>query len=279
MLELLASFHDTAISIRCADRDTYLGVRELFRHVPASGRSTNCPTLSVRTGDRYSTVELPDGTEERVPNVEVSWFLRKKTTAYWIDQHPQFLWLHAGAVEAGGRAVLFAGPAGSGKSTLAVACAESGWRYLCDDVLAIEPGTRRIHPVPFPPEWRTSYAESMTRTEFLIQRKARWEAGAPPPPDEPARLDELAFIQYEPDLAGAPVREPLNPVEAASALVAQSFGSRQRHREIIAAIMGLLKQTPSVYRLRYRDARAVAGDLGQRHGIQFNQRAQSGSSP
>lgn len=279
MRELLASFQCTPVSIRTADPDTYVQALKLFHHLRHTGRSGDCPSFSITIGRAYSTITLPDGSEERVPNVEVSWFLRKKTTAYWIDQHPQFLWLHAGAVEAGGRAVLFAGPAGSGKSTLAVACAESGWRYLCDDVLAIEPGTRRIHPVPFPPEWRTSYADSMTRTEFLIQRKARWEAGAPPPPDEPARLDELAFIQYEPDLAGAPVREPLNPVEAASALVAQSFGSRQRHREIIAAIMGLLKQTPSVYRLRYRDAGAVAADLGQRHGIQFDQRARSGSSP
>jgi hypothetical protein len=48
--------------------------------------------------------------------------------------------LHAAAVEAGGRAVVFCGPSQRGKSTLAQALAETGCRLLGEDGIAIELG-------------------------------------------------------------------------------------------------------------------------------------------
>jgi hypothetical protein len=56
--------------------------------------------------------------------------------------------LHASAVEAGGRAVLFCGPTQRGKSTLARALGESGRRLLGEDGIAIELGDGS--PVAFP---------------------------------------------------------------------------------------------------------------------------------
>lgn len=56
--------------------------------------------------------------------------------------------LHASAVEAGGRAVLFCGPSRRGKSTLARALGESGRRLLGEDGIAIELGGGE--PVAFP---------------------------------------------------------------------------------------------------------------------------------
>jgi hypothetical protein len=48
--------------------------------------------------------------------------------------------LHAAAVEAGGRAIVFCGPSLRGKSTLARALAEAGCRLLGEDGIAIELG-------------------------------------------------------------------------------------------------------------------------------------------
>jgi hypothetical protein len=56
--------------------------------------------------------------------------------------------LHASAVEAGGRAVLFCGPTQQGKSTLALALGEAGHRILGEDGIAIELGDGE--PVAFP---------------------------------------------------------------------------------------------------------------------------------
>lgn len=57
--------------------------------------------------------------------------------------------LHASAVLAGGKAVLFCGQSGAGKSTLAAALGERGYPLVADDQCAIEvdaAGGPRIHP-------------------------------------------------------------------------------------------------------------------------------------
>jgi hypothetical protein len=56
--------------------------------------------------------------------------------------------LHASAIEAGGRAVLFCGPTQRGKSSLARALGEAGHRLLGEDGIAIELGDRE--QVAFP---------------------------------------------------------------------------------------------------------------------------------
>jgi hypothetical protein len=56
--------------------------------------------------------------------------------------------LHASAVAVSGTAVLFCGPSGAGKSTLAAALSERGYRFLNDDVCALnfDCGRPRVHP-------------------------------------------------------------------------------------------------------------------------------------
>jgi hypothetical protein len=46
-----------------------------------------------------------------------------------------FSYVHASAVEYGGRGILFSGPSESGKSTMAYACARRGFRVVSDDVV------------------------------------------------------------------------------------------------------------------------------------------------
>lgn len=50
------------------------------------------------------------------------------------------LMLHASAVVAGGRAVLFCGPSGRGKSTLALVLSREGFPVLAEDGVAVAPG-------------------------------------------------------------------------------------------------------------------------------------------
>lgn len=77
--------------------------------------------------------------------------------------------LHASAVEAGGRAVLFCGPTQRGKSTLARALGESGYCLLGEDGIAIELGEGG--PIAFPGargvRVRRRDEEGRNRTELL----------------------------------------------------------------------------------------------------------------
>ena len=63
------------------------------------------------------------------------------------DQH---LLLHAGALEADGRAVVLPGVSGSGKSTLCAGLAQAGLAYLSDELVALDLSTDQVLPYPKP---------------------------------------------------------------------------------------------------------------------------------
>lgn len=59
-----------------------------------------------------------------------------------------FLFLHAGAVERDGGALVLPAVMDSGKSSLVTALLRSGWSYLSDELGSIDPVTGRVHPFP-----------------------------------------------------------------------------------------------------------------------------------
>jgi hypothetical protein len=59
-----------------------------------------------------------------------------------------FVTLHAGAVAGAEGAVVLPGPMESGKSTLVAALLRVGWRYLSDELAALDPITGRVYPFP-----------------------------------------------------------------------------------------------------------------------------------
>jgi hypothetical protein len=63
-----------------------------------------------------------------------------------IDSLPGQVMLHAGAVERDGQVVVVAGDSGRGKSTLTAALVQRGYRYLTDEVVAIDPTSLRARP-------------------------------------------------------------------------------------------------------------------------------------
>jgi hypothetical protein len=57
--------------------------------------------------------------------------------ARWLNDYGMPL-IHGGLVATNGRGILLAGAGGSGKSTTAIVCLEAGYRYVSDDLLALE---------------------------------------------------------------------------------------------------------------------------------------------
>ena len=58
--------------------------------------------------------------------------------------------VHAAAVGRSGHGILFVGPSGSGKTTTSLALAERGWRYLANDVTAVQETDVGIAALPTP---------------------------------------------------------------------------------------------------------------------------------
>ncbi len=62
----------------------------------------------------------------------------------------RFLLLHAASVEKDGRGLILTGESGSGKSTLSALLGASGWRFMGDEFVLLEPETGAMHPFPRP---------------------------------------------------------------------------------------------------------------------------------
>jgi hypothetical protein len=54
-------------------------------------------------------------------------------TAWFLLESFYLTSIHGGCVELDGHGVLLCGDSGAGKSSLAYACAQNGWKFLCDD--------------------------------------------------------------------------------------------------------------------------------------------------
>jgi hypothetical protein len=91
--------------------------------------------------------------------------------------------LHAGAFVAGGRAILFCGPAEAGKSCLAFTAWQRGHRLIGDDWVILNPDRTSVSPFPKPLKMRppTGAAQIPPLNEYLFGRlmsgEPRWVLG------------------------------------------------------------------------------------------------------
>jgi hypothetical protein len=156
--------------------------------------------------------------------------------------------LHAAAVEAGGRAVIFCGPTQRGKSTLARALGESGRRLLGEDGIAIElgdgeamafPGARGVRV-------RSRDGNGRNRTDLLPD----------PGSGEPGPCPVGAIVLLGERGARLEV-EPLQPARALALLTPNLVhsGSRAAIGAAFANLATLLSSTPAF-------AASLPDDLG-----------------
>jgi hypothetical protein len=168
---------------------------------------------------------------------------------------------HASAVEIGDGAVAFIGESGRGKSTLAASFATSGFRFLTDDGLEVEPGDGGYQVIPSHPSirlWDDSQqalisAGARKAPPVQFTSKARFLAG-----------DDIVFCEQPRPLhcvyflgegtQQQPVFERMNPAEALIELVKHSFLLDIEEREMLAAQfdeLSRLVSQPVYYRLDY----------------------------
>lgn len=79
---------------------------------------------------------------------ELLFWLEKDVTIALQLRQPELLFLHAAALEIGGRAWLLAGDSGNGKSTTTWGLLHHGFRYLSDELSAVDLETWQVHPYP-----------------------------------------------------------------------------------------------------------------------------------
>ncbi len=73
-------------------------------------------------------------------------FLGRALRNFLSERVKNFIVFHGGAVEKGGKAVIFLGEHASGKSTLVSGFCKRGWNYLSDDIITLNIHDFRVYP-------------------------------------------------------------------------------------------------------------------------------------
>ncbi len=155
--------------------------------------------------------------------------------------------LHAGAVARAGRVTALVGPSGAGKTSLASRLVANGWRFVTDDVLALEltGGAPIAHPGPpfmaVPAGDRSIVAEA---TALGALRGASDKLHACPAPiDGPLPLETILYIESGAELELAPLEgDAARLLGAAFAPYLITPERLHRHLEVAGALSRGVRQ-------------------------------------
>jgi len=155
----------------------------------------------------------------------------------------RFAFLHAGAVEIDGRAIVFPGRSCAGKSTLAAEFIKRGARYLTDDLVPVD-RRLRAHPFPRPLGIRPSPGYVATRTPLKVLRGRPAVQACP-----------IAMVwcgSYD-SFAARATFKPRTAAEAFADLLQNAPGARVRP-EVIVPILAHIARTVPVFAGRRGEA-------------------------
>ena len=138
---------------------------------------------------------------------------------------PDYVFVHAGVVAVGERALVIPGRTHTGKTTLVAALLEAGARY-CSDEYAVVDADGLVHPYPRPLSLRRGPGGAQEEVP-VEQLGAVAQASALP-------IAVLAVTRFLPGTRWAPVEE--TPAQGAMALLMNTIPARERPREVLATV-------------------------------------------
>jgi hypothetical protein len=154
--------------------------------------------------------------------------------------------LHAGAVELEGRVVVIAGVSGQGKSTLTAALVRSGFSYVTDELVIIDPSTGFVRPYLKPLDLG---AESMKMLdldlddEFVIDKKhvVPSEVGAVSTGGRVALI-----VILDPDAGEMDEIESMGPVDALTKMLPNVFAETHESLDSLDQLADLCAYVPVI---------------------------------
>lgn len=179
----------------------------------------------------------------------------------FVTARRDLMWVHAGGVEQGGKAILFAGPSGNGKSTMVTVLCERGWRFLSDDIAPIRMDEDEVLPFPQKPRRRIDPGREVTPdTLGLLER----ESVVIDPALVQRSATHIGGIVFPVFRAGAPAELRRVPQGDAAFKLIRDCTNFADHRAAAVARAARLARTIPVYELKYsnrREAQALLDSL------------------
>lgn len=155
----------------------------------------------------------------RLPVTELGGPLR--TPLHWITAEERQVFVHAGAVEVAGRAILIIGPSGAGKSSLTLQGLQAGFRILGDDYVIVSDSDHNAQVLS---AYRTvkvpaAHLDSIPLTDRMDLANGK-VAGFLPESSVAVSAPLGACVVV--DASGPPMIEPVSPARAVRSLAAST---------------------------------------------------------
>lgn len=175
--------------------------------------------------------------------------LEKDITVALQHRRPDLLFLHAAALEQGGKAWLLAGESGHGKSTTAWGLLHHGFGYLSDELSPVDLGSLRVLAYPHalclkrppPPAYALPRRGVLDLGATLhVPVRALPQAAANGPHD----LAALLFVCYRADLK-EPALQPIGPAQAGARLYAATLNALAHPGCGLDAVVYLAERVPA----------------------------------
>lgn len=214
--------------------------------IPATDSPTR-HTLRVDPGvDGYIVTDLTDKKTLPLSEDDAAALVERRIRERVALHAPNHIFIHAGVVEVGGKAIVIPGHTHTGKTTLVQALLAAGCGYLSDEYAAVD-ADGMVHPYPRPLSVRRPDG---TRDRVIVNHNASVDAPVPPTAvvTLPRRPDEPLMLRRG------------RPGPAAMALMNNTIPARVRPAESLRSAATLARRT-TYWRGHRRDADEAARAL------------------
>lgn len=257
--ELFIEFDSQLVQVRSDVPRVLEYVGETYELMLSNGGVAPTRSLSVwRTSDGYKVV----GTE----TASFPWhdvepllpFIKEEIRLEFIRSRPDLLWIHAGAVERDGCALIISGKSGNGKSTLVTHMCGYGWRLMSDDTVPIIVGARAVRPFLQLPVRRIDPGRSLSPVAVKILSKEAVRMTDANLCRATAKISAVVFLSYQRE---SPVRLERMPMGSAAMALLDNTTNFSDHRAAAVQEAAALARGLPIYSLSYGSAPSAAGIL------------------
>ncbi|NML16625.1 hypothetical protein [Azohydromonas caseinilytica] len=243
---------EQTVHISCDDDATAQVVRANFAALPRARDSVwsdlDYTLARAPAGDGY--VLRREGREPVLAEdlCELLFHLEKDLIIGLQWRRPELLYLHAAALECNGQAWLLAGDSGAGKSTTAWGLLHHGFRYLSDELSAVDLETMAVHAYPHalclkrpPPGPYPFPAEQVIDLERTLHVPVAALPGSMA--DSPCPVGGLIFVRHDPARREPELRR-LHAAEAGARAYVHTLNALAHSRHGMDVVVGLVKSVP-----------------------------------
>jgi hypothetical protein len=155
--KLHIEFGGVQLTVASDDAEVLEYFRRNYGMMLVSRVTKSAGELSVFRSETGYDIQATSSIQHPATGLELLFaFLRREILVFFIRARPDLLWLHAGAVERDGSAVLVCGGSGRGKSSIVTRLCDLGWKLLSDENSPIDMRTNEVHPFPQLPRHRVN---------------------------------------------------------------------------------------------------------------------------